>query len=304
MAISNFNCYYEDYKKYSKNLNKKNDYYKPLVKGILYRTGGRNNKGFITAYHRGGGVKRLYRKVCFSYIKFLNYKLTEWLVIRIEYDNNRTCNIALLKSNCSNKISLKEHLKKKKKNYLKKKWILKFFLNTYYVYKLANEGLKKGDLVNFCNKNLQVFAMTNQFAMLSNILTGSNIFNIEFKPFTKGKLIRSAGSKAKLLRKYTKYGLVALPSGEKKLLSLSCFATLGVPSNSLYLFKKDYKAGNSRLKNKRPKVRGVAKNPIDHPHGGGEGKTSGGRHSVSPWGILTKGYVTKRKKKKKKKKYV
>ena len=102
------------------------------------------------------------------------------------------------------------------------------------------------------------------------------------------------------MRKYDKYGVVSLPSGEKKLLLLSCFATLGIPSNSLYKFKKDYKAGNSRWKNIRPKVRGVAKNPIDHPHGGGEGKSSGGRHSVSRWGMLTKGYVTKRKKVKKK----
>jgi large subunit ribosomal protein L2 len=146
--------------------------------------------------------------------------------------------------------------------------------------------------------------MNNQFIDLRNMSTGSNLFNIEYLPFTKGKLVRAAGSKAKLLRKYDKYGLVALPSGEKKLLLLSCFATLGIPSNSLRLFKKDYKAGNSRLKGIRPKVRGVAKNPVDHPHGGGEGKTSGGRHSVNRLGMLTKGYVTKRKKKKKKIKYV
>jgi len=150
------------------------------------------------------------------------------------------------------------------------------------MYRIANEGLKKGDFVNFFEKKIQFFAIENQFAMLRDISTGSNIFNIEYIPFTKGKLIKSAGSKGKLLRKYDKYGLISLPSGEKKLLLLSCFATLGIPSNSLYLFKKDYKAGNSRLKNKRPRVRGVAKNPIDHPHGGGEGKTSGGRHSVSP----------------------
>jgi large subunit ribosomal protein L2 len=123
--------------------------------------------------------------------------------------------------------------------------------------------------------------MNNQFAKLRDISTGTNLFNIECLPFTKGKLVRSAGSKAKLLRKYDKYGLVALPSGEKKLLSLSCFATVGIPSNNLLLFKKDYKAGNSRLKGIRPRVRGVAKNPVDHPHGGGEGKTSGGRHSVN-----------------------
>ena len=172
------------------------------------------------------------------------------------------------------------------------------------MYRLANEGLKSGDFVNFFSKKIQYFAMNNQFARLRDISTGTNLFNIECYPLTTGKLVKSAGSKAKLLRKYDKYGLISLPSGEQKLLSLSCFATLGIPSNSSYLFKKDYKAGNSRLKGIRPKVRGVAKNPVDHPHGGGEGKTSGGRHSVSPWGLLTKGYVTKRKKKKKKKKYV
>lgn len=166
-------------------------------------------------------------------------------------------------------------------NFLKKKKI-RYFFNNYYIYKLANENLKKGDIVDFFDENLHFSPEIGQYAQLTDILTGSNIFNIEFKLNTKGKLIRAAGSKAKFLRKYNKYGLVALPSGEKKLLSLFCYATVGIPSNSLYLFKKDYKAGNSRLKNKRPVVRGVAKNPIDHPHGGGEGKTSGGRHSVSP----------------------
>ena len=296
MSISNFNCYYNDYKKYLKNINKININYKPLVKGVIKKTGGRNNKGFITAYHRGGGVKRLFKKIYFGYIDILNLELKQWVVEHIEYDSNRSCNIALLKC--------KLNLDIKKKIYKKKKLFYNYFFNTYYIYRIANEGLKKGDFINFFSKQIQYFALENQFAMLRDISTGSHIFNIEYRPSTKGKLIRSAGSKAKLLRKYDKYGLVSLPSGEKKLLLLSCFATLGIPSNSLYLFKKDYKAGNSRLKNRRPQVRGVAKNPIDHPHGGGEGKTSGGRHSVSRWGMLTKGYVTKRKKIKKKKRYV
>lgn len=296
MSISNFNCYYKDYKKYLKNINKKNINYKPLVKGLLNKTGGRNNKGFITSYHRGGGVKRLFKKICFNYINILNLGLKQWIVERIEYDSNRSSNIALLK--CKKKFFLKKKILKKKKIFLN------IFYNVYYIYRIANEGLKKGDFVNFFSEDVQDFPIENQFAMLRDISTSSFLFNIECIPFTKGKLVRSAGSKAKLLRKYDKYGLISLPSGEKKLLLLSCFATLGMPSNSLYLFKKDYKAGNSRLKNIRPKVRGVAKNPIDHPHGGGEGKTSGGRHSVSRWGMLTKGYVTKRKKVKKKKKYV
>jgi len=106
------------------------------------------------------------------------------------------------------------------------------------------------------------------------------------------------------MRKYKKNGLIILPSKKKKIISLNNFVSIGQVSNSLKILKKDYKAGNSRLKNIRPKVRGVAMNPIDHPHGGGEGKSSGGRHSVSKWGILTKGYVTNKKKKKKKKKNV
>lgn len=295
MSISNFNCYYKDYKKYLKKFIKKNIVYKPLVTGLLKKTGGRNNKGFITSYNRGGGVKRLFKRICFSYVNLLKIGLNQWIVERIEYSNNRTCNLALLKSN---NLNIEFNSDKK---IIKRRWKFLFnnFFNTYYIYRIANEGLKKGDFVNFFSNDIQYFAMNNQFAMLRDISTGSNLFNIEYYPCTKGKLVRSAGSKAKLLRKYDKYGLVALPSGEKKLLSLSCFATLGIPSNSMYLFKKDYKAGNSRLKGWRPVVRGVAKNPVDHPHGGGEGKTSGGRCSVSPWGILTKGYPTVRGKKRK-----
>ena len=114
---------------------------------------------------------------------------------------------------------------------LKKARFSSYFFNTYYIYRLANEGLKKGDLINFFSKEMQYFPLENQFIRLEDIPTGSNLFNIEFRPFTKGKLIRAAGSKAKLLRKYEKYGVVALPSGEKKLLLLSCFATLRIPFN-------------------------------------------------------------------------
>jgi len=123
--------------------------------------------------------------------------------------------------------------------------------------------------------------LKNQYSRLKNVLTGTEIFNIETICNTKGCLVRSAGCKAKLIRKYTKNALIALPSKEKKLISLKNFVSLGQVSNALKMFKKDYKAGNSRLKNIRPIVRGVAMNPIDHPHGGGEGKSSGGRHSVS-----------------------
>ena len=117
MSISNFNYYYKDYKNYLKNINKKNVNYKPLVKGLLNKTGGRNNKGFITAYHRGGGVKRLFKKICFNYINILNLGLTQWIVERIEYDSNRTSNIALLQ--CRKKFYLKKKTLKKKKKIFK-----------------------------------------------------------------------------------------------------------------------------------------------------------------------------------------
>ena len=171
-------------------------------------------------YNRGGGVKGLYRKVCFSYIDLLYLGYKQWIVQRIEYDNSRSCNIVLLKNRI--KLNLK------KKSIKNKKWFFSYFFNTFFMYRLANEGLKKGDIVNFFEEKAQNFAMENQFARLRNISTSSYLFNIEYKPYTHGKLVRSAGSKAKLLRKYDKYGLIALPSGEKKLLLLSCFATLGL----------------------------------------------------------------------------
>jgi large subunit ribosomal protein L2 len=114
MAISNFNYYYKDYKKYLKSITKNNLNYKPLVKGLLKKTGGRNNKGFITAYHRGGGVKRLFKKICFSYINLLQLGLKQWIVERIEYDSNRSCNIALLKYN-KMRFKLKKIYKKRQK---------------------------------------------------------------------------------------------------------------------------------------------------------------------------------------------
>jgi len=124
MSISNFNCYYKDYKKYLKNNIKNNIKYRPLIKNCLKNKSGRNNKGFITAYHRGGGSKRLLKKICFNYLNLLNLNLTDWLVVRIEYDNNRSSNIALLKYNT---IDFKVILKKKKKFLKKKKKIFKLF---------------------------------------------------------------------------------------------------------------------------------------------------------------------------------
>ena len=282
------NVYFKIYKNYLKNIKKKNLKYKSLLNGIKKNKSGRNNLGIITSYHRGGGVRRLKRRLNFNYRLLYNNSLYIWIVDRIEYDGNRSSNIALLKNKFSIKIN-------KYYNY---------FFNIIYIYRLANEYLKKGDLISFFDEKNQDFAEKNQYAQLKDILTGTEIFNIENKYKTKSILVRAAGCKAKLIRKYNKNGLIVLPSKQRKLISLENYVSLGQVSNSLKIFKKNYKAGNSRLRNIRPKVRGVAMNPIDHPHGGGEGKTSGGRASVSKWGILTKGYVTKRKKKKKKKKNV
>lgn len=287
--------YYKVYKNILKNLKTKRASYKPLLTGLLKNRSGRNNSGQIVNYHRGGGVKRLYRNVCHSYVKLLTYNLKRWVVERIEYDPNRTTNIALLRSN----YWFFSRLLKKPKNPF-----FHYFFNTIYIYRIASENLKKGDFISFFDKTSQEDLFDNQYTPLKYVDTGSEIFNLELIPFTKGIFVRSAGCKAKFLRKYEKYGLVVLPSKKRKLIRLNCYVSLGRSSNSLLKFKKDYKAGNSRLKNVRPRVRGVAMNPVDHPHGGGEGKTSGGRHTVSKWGKLTKGFVTKKKKIKKKIKYV
>lgn len=282
------NIYYKTYKNYLKSIQKKKFKYRYLIKGLVRNSGGRNNKGKITSYHRGGGVKSLNRNVNFDYINLYKKNLIKWIVERIEYDGNRSANLVLLKNNFN----------------LKLKKYFNYFFNIIYIYRIANENLKKGDLVSFYDNKIQKFPNINQYSQIFNISTGSEIFNIENIPNTKGSFVRAAGCKAKLLRKYNKNALIILPSKQRKLFSLKNFVSLGRVSNFLKMFKRNYKAGNSRLKNIRPKVRGVAMNPIDHPHGGGEGKTSGGRHSVSKWGILTKGYVTKRKKKKKIKKNV
>jgi len=287
--------YYKTYKNVLKNLKTKSLKYKPLIAGLLKNTGGRNNCGKITSYHRGGGVKKLYRKISNSYFELLKQRIYRWIVERIEYDPNRTSNIVLLKAN---------YFPIYNKRKCRGLYFMSNFYSTVYAYKLASESLKKGDLVSFFNAEQQDVAFENQYSRLKNVETGSNIFNIELVPLTKGKLVRAAGCKAKFLRKYRKYGLIILPSKKRKLIKLKCFVTVGKLSNAWRTFLRYYKAGNSRWRNIRPRVRGVAMNPVDHPHGGGEGKTSGGRHSVSKWGKLTKGFVTKRKKQKKIIKYV
>ena len=233
---------------------------KPLTKGFQ-RANGRNNQGKITVRHRGGGHKRLYRLINFNRSKNI-----EGLVTKILYDPNRSANIAYIKNNFQSHLIL------------------------------APEGLKINQYIK-SSSNAEL--KTGNALPLQNIPIGSLIHNISLYPQSKGKLIRSAGTSAQLIQKIkNKYAKIRLNSGELKLILLTCYATLGIVSNINHKKIKLGKAGRSRWLNKRPSVRGVAKNPVDHPHGGGEGKTSGGRPSVTPKGKITKGKSTRNKKKK------
>lgn len=233
-----------------------------LIKGFQ-RANGRNNQGKITVRHRGGGHKRSYRLISFK--RILPYSKLK--VHFIEYDPNRSSNIARI----YNLDTLE-----------------KFFI-------LAPEGLKIGDIIqNGPEASLNI----GSSLPLLNIPIGSIIHNISLKPFEKSKLIRSAGTSAQLVQKLSNnYAKIRLNSGELRLIPLNCTATLGRVSNINHKKIKLGKAGRNRWLNKRPHVRGVAMNPVDHPHGGGEGKTSGGRPSVSPQGHITKGKPTRSNKK-------
>lgn len=233
---------------------------KNLIKGFK-RANGKNNQGKITVRHRGGGHKRLYRKISFNRSQNI-----EGYVTKILYDPNRSANIAYIKND------LQSHLI------------------------LAPEGL---NLNQYIKSSPEAELKVGNALPLKNIPIGSLIHNISLYPNSKGKLIRSAGTSAQLIQKINnKYAKIRLSSGELKLILLSCYATLGIVSNINHKKIKLGKAGRSRWLNRRPKVRGVAKNPVDHPHGGGEGKTSGGRPSVTPQGKITKGKPTRNKKKK------
>lgn len=232
---------------------------KKLVKGFR-RANGRNNTGKITVRSKGGGHKRLYRKITFNRSKGLS-----GFVKKILYDPNRSANIAFLENNLTHAFILAPQ------NLQLNQWIESS----------ENASLNVGNALP-----------------LSNIPIGTIINNISLQPNGEGKLNRSAGTSAQLLQKINdKYAKIRLNSGELKLVLLSCYATLGIISNSDHKKIKLGKAGRSRWLNRRPIVRGVAKNPVDHPHGGGEGKTSGGRPSVSPQGKITKGKPTVKSKK-------
>nr|QYC61828.1 ribosomal protein L2 [Paralia sulcata] len=227
----------------------------PLIKSQsngLKNSSGRNNSGKITSFNRGGGVKRKYRK-----IDFVRKTESLGIVISIEYDPNRTSNIALIYD----------------------------FVYIKYFYIISPIFLKVGDIVK-SGTNIQ--PKLGNSLPIENIPVGSFIYNISIKYNFNSQISRSAGTYSQLIEKTPKYARIKVSSGEQRLVSLKCFATIGIVSNDEKFLTSIGKAGRSRWLNKRPHVRGVAMNPVDHPHGGGEGKTSGGRTSVTPWGRPTK----------------
>jgi large subunit ribosomal protein L2 len=229
--------------------------------------GGRNNKGRIATFHKGGGHKRLYR--------FIDFKRSvldlEGYVIRLEYDPNRSSYIALIA-----------------------------YPDGQLCYILAAQGLKAGDKV-ISSFDIDTAIRLGNSLPLKHVPVGTFIHNIELKPGKGGQIVRSAGTSAKIIKKEKDKCVLRLTSGQELTLSNLCLCTIGILSNINHNNVVIGKAGRSRWLNKKPTVRGVVMNPVDHPHGGGEGKTSGGRCSVTPWGIPTKGYKTNRKKSKQRK---
>ncbi|HAG53473.1 MAG TPA: 50S ribosomal protein L2 [Alphaproteobacteria bacterium] len=227
----------------------------------LKKNAGRNNTGRITVRHRGGGHKRKYR--------IIDFRRNKWdmeaTIERLEYDPNRTAFIALIR-----------------------------YEDGELSYILAPQRVKTGDKVIASSK---ADVIPGNAMPLKNIPVGTVIHNIEMKPGKGGQIARSAGAYAQLVGKDGGYAMIRLASGEQRLVHESCMATIGAVSNSDHGNQNYGKAGRKRWMGIRPTVRGVVMNPVDHPHGGGEGKTSGGRHPVTPWGKPTKGARTRNKKK-------
>src|SRR5205809_1529259 len=233
--------------------------FKPLVEP-LHRTGGRNNQGELSSWWRGGGHKRMYRIIDFKRDKYdIPAKVST-----IEYDPNRSARIAL--------VTYADGEKR---------------------YILQPNGLKVGDTI-VSGQNVDI--LPGNSLPLKNIPLGTQLHNVELRPGKGGQIARSAGSTVQLVAKEGTYASVKMPSGEIRKINMECFATIGQVGNLAHDKVSIGKAGRTRWKGVRPHVRGVAMNPVDHPLGGGEGKTSGGRHPVSPWGLPTKGYKTRNNK--------
>jgi large subunit ribosomal protein L2 len=237
----------------------KGDAIKALTEG-LRKHGGRNNTGRTTMFHRGGGHKRRYRIVDFKRRKYDMPAVVE----RLEYDPNRTAFIALVK-----------------------------YKDGELAYILAPQRLKVGDSVVSGEK---VDVKPGNAMPMKNMPVGTIIHNVEMKPGKGGQMARSAGTYAQLVGRDSGYALLKLASGEVRKVRSECMATIGAVSNPDQQNIVIAKAGRSRWLGIRPTTRGVAMNPIDHPHGGGEGRTSGGRHPVTPWGKPTKGKKTRHNK--------
>jgi large subunit ribosomal protein L2 len=233
--------------------------YAPLLEKKS-KNGGRNNQGRITTRHKGGGHKQHYRIVDFK----RNKDGVPGVVERIEYDPNRTAHIALIK-----------------------------YLDGERRYIIAPKGVQAGTEIM---SGAEAPIKPGNCLMLRNIPVGSTVHCIELKPGKGAQIARSAGASVQLVAREGKFATLRLRSGEMRKVHAECKATLGEVSNSEHALKKLGKAGASRWRGVRPTVRGVAMNPVDHPHGGGEGRTSGGRHPVSPWGMPTKGHKTRKNK--------
>src|SRR2546426_11563272 len=235
------------------------DPHKPLVEP-LHRSGGRNNRGELTIWWRGGGHKRMYRIIDFKRDK----RDIPAKVSTVEYDPNRSARIALLT-----------------------------YADGEKRYILQPNGLKVGQKVV---SGPEADILVGNALPLKNIPPGTTIHNIELKPGKGAQMVRSAGGAGPLVAKEGDYALVKLPSGETRKVAQDCMATIGQVGNLDHENITIGKAGRTRWLGRRPVNRGVSMNPVDHPHGGGEGKTSGGRHPVTPWGQPTRGYKTRNNK--------
>ena len=237
----------------------KGDPHSPLVEKKT-KNGGRNNKGRITTRHRGGGHRQRYRVIDFK----RNKDDVPGRVERLEYDPNRSAHIALV-----------------------------LYADGERRYILAPRGVTAG--VEIHNGSEAPIKPGNALP-LRNIPLGTVVHNIELKPGKGGQIARSAGSGVQLVAREGTHATLRLRSGEMRKVPVDCRATIGEVGNSEHNLRSLGKAGATRWRGVRPTVRGVAMNPVDHPHGGGEGRTSGGRHPVSPWGVPTKGYKTRKNK--------
>ncbi len=233
--------------------------YAPLLEKNS-KSGGRNNNGRITTRHIGGGHKHHYRKIDFK----RNKDGIPAKVERLEYDPNRSANIALL-----------------------------LYKDGERRYIIAPKGIKAGDTIA---SGIDAPIKVGSTLPLRNIPVGSTVHCVELKPGKGAQIARSAGTSMQLVAREGQYCTVRLRSGEMRKILSECRATLGEVSNHEHNLRQLGKAGASRWRGVRPTVRGVVMNPVDHPHGGGEGRTSGGRHPVTPWGVPTKGYKTRKNK--------